>query len=729
MATTPGGIAILLAGTMPFILGLLTAIYWRSRKVYRGLGLWVAANFSLGLGYVFLGLRNQLPDFLSVVVGNLLAALSLVLIYDGTETFFDRRPFNVPNYFTLTLYAAFQLYFTYLRPALDARVVLTSAVIAILGFRVAYSLFAHASARLHAASRVVSLLFVLVALFSVGRGIYFAYGPASTSLLSDPTLLAVAFGSVCSTTIWTFYFLFLNSARVELDLEEAGKKLARSVDDGRRELQQLALLEQTSQLIAGSLDERDILRQAVRAVVSRFGYAEAAISMIVDGGQLELMAVSGTEDIGFQLGYRQCLGDGIIGHVGETGRVYVTGDVEHDPYYFTIGHRSGSAAGLPLLSDGQVYGVLYVESADREAFGQTDLQTLRTLAGHIVTAIKKARLYASTQDHLVVMTTLHRISQIITSSLDLERIFQTVIQLLKDTFGYTHVSIYLLEGDVLRLGAQIGYPDELAIREIPITDGIVGRTVRTGALQLVRDVHKDADFLRAAAGIESEVCAPLFKKGAAIGVINVEAAGGQILGERDADVLSALTGPIAIAIENAQLHAQARSLARVDGLTELLNRRTFDQTLDAELARAARYDYPLTLLILDIDDFKACNDRWGHPAGDSLLRTAAQLIHSSIRSTDAAARYGGDEFAVILPNTALSDGMELAERLRTALHRVGHGFDGQDIPPGNYTLSVGVASYPDSGRTAEDLLLAADHAELMAKKMGKNRVCASKAEA
>lgn len=218
---------------------------------------------------------------------------------------------------------------------------------------------------------------------------------------------------------------------------------------------------------------------------------------------------------------------------------------------------------------------------------------------------------------------------------------------------------------------------------------------------------------------------PLFKKGDVLGVINVEGAHGKPLGERDLDVLTALAGPIAIAIENAQLHAQAKALARTDGLTGLMNRRTFDQSIDAELARAIRYEYPLTLIILDMDDFKSSNDRWGHPAGDALLRETARLISANIRSSDSAARYGGDEFAVILPNTSLSDGLELAGRLRAAAEMMGHSADELGIHPGHYTISLGVASFPENGRTAEELLLAADHAELTAKKLGKNRVCAA----
>jgi diguanylate cyclase (GGDEF)-like protein len=344
---------------------------------------------------------------------------------------------------------------------------------------------------------------------------------------------------------------------------------------------------------------------------------------------------------------------------------------------------------------------------------------------HVVTAVNKARLYARTQDHLVVMTTLHSISQIITSSLELDRIFQTVLQLLKDTFGYTHISIYLLEQDVLRLGAQIGYPEQLVLLEIPVTRGIVGRTVQTRQLQFVMEVAQDADFLRAAYEVESEICVPLFTKGSVLGVINVEAAPGQRLTDRDADVLTALAGPIAIAIDNAHLHAEATALARIDGLTSLMNRRTFDQTIQSEIERAARYDYPLSLIILDIDEFKACNDQWGHPAGDALLRAMSKLIKGNSRSTDIAARYGGDEFAIILPNTAQPAALELGERLRAATQRLGLDTDAQKIPVGDYTISIGVASFPGNGRTAEELLLAADHAELNAKRGGKDRVCAA----
>ena len=722
-----GGV-ILVAGVMPLVLGLLTAIYWRTRRVYPGFGLWVLADFAIGTGYILLGLRDQISPFLSLILGNLVAVYGLVLIYGGLETFFGRPPFNLFNHLAVGVYLLFQSYFAYLHPDGAARIALTSVVLAVLHVRIAYSLWGHAPASLRGIGRELALIFLVAALACVVRAAYAAIQPRPIELLSDPLFPAVAFASVASITIWNFYFLFLTGARIEVDLEGAGQRLADSAVASRRELAQLALLEETSRLIAGSLDEAEILQRTVQALVGRFRYVEAAACMLVDGDQLEVSAISGTEDLGVHQGFRQRIGEGIVGHVAQTGELYVSNDIEHDPYYISTGRRSGSAAGVPMSIDGELYGVLYIESVTRNAFARTDTQMLRALVGHVVTALHKARLYATTQDHLTIMTALHRVSQIITSSLELDRIFQTVLQLLKDTFGYTHVSIYLLDGAVLRLGAELGYPEKTVLLQIPVTEGVMGRAVQTKQLQFLRDASQDPAFLRAAHDVNSEICVPLFKDANVLGVINVEGVRRNPLTERDVDVLTALAGPIAIAVDNAHLHAEAKSLARTDGLTGLMNRRTFDETLEAEIARAARYDYPLTLMILDIDDFKASNDRWGHPAGDAILRATAHMITSNIRITDSAARYGGDEFVIILPNTTLSDGLELGERLRLAATTLGRDSAGIGVPPGQYTVSLGVASYPGNAANAEGLLQAADHAELDAKRLGKNRICAAEAQ-
>ena len=718
-----GGLVLL--GILPLILGLLGLIYAGSRKVYDGFRDWVLAEFLLAAGFVLLASRPALPDFVSLILGNLFGLYCLVLVYTGTERFFDRRPTSLPNYIAIVLYLVAQLYLSYVAPDPNGRIVLASAVMAFLLLRNGLALLGDAPARLRRTSHTVSLVFFAATITALMRGAYALFQTRPIDLLTDPTFVALTLIYASLLIVWSFYALFLNSARVELDLEDAGRQLAQAAEATRRDASQLSLLEQAGQLVARSLDEDEILKAAVDAVVERFGYAEAAVSMLIADDRLELRAISGSESLGYQVGSHQHVGLGIIGHVARTGEVHVAADVQLDPYYFTIGKPSGSAAGIPLCDDEHLLGVLYVESRQRDAFGENDVRALRALGSHVVTAVNKARLHAGTQDHLMVMTTLHRISQIVTSSLELDRIFGTVLQLLQETFGYTHVGIYLLDRGVLRLQAQVGFTESTLIQEIAPGEGIVGRTFRTRQTQFVRDVSEDPEYIQADAEIGSEICVPLLKQDSVQGVIDVESSRRRPLGERDVDVLQALAGPISIAIENAHLHAQATALARVDGLTDLMNRRTFDETLEAELKRARRYDLPLTLMIIDIDDFKAVNDLWGHPAGDALLRTIAHLIRSNVRGSDSAARFGGDEFAVILPNTGLKDALDMAERLRQTVEQLGRDSrDAQDkaVPAGDYSISIGVASFPGSAQSADELLLAADHAELRAKQQGKNRV-------
>ena len=602
---------------------------------------------------------------------------------------------------------------------------LVSGVGAMLELRIAETLLRRAPPRLRQSCQTIALIFVLAALFSLLRAIYTLYQSQPIDLLTDRTLPALTFASIFAITVWTFYYFILNSARIELDLQESHHNLIEAARVDYSQVARLALLEEASKRIAESLDEGEILRRTVEALVNRFGYAEAAVSLLVGDDELEIAAISGTEEIGFKPGYRQKISEGIIGHVADKQASYITGDIEHDPYYFSIGRRAGSAAGVPIRDEGRLLGVLYIESIVPDAFDQDDIQTLDTLSSHVLTAVQKARLYAQAQAHLHAITTLQSVSQAILSSLELQQVFQTVIQLLQDTFGYSYVSIYLLEGDVLHLAAQVGYPNELTINDIPAARGITGRSVRTKQVQFVQDVTINPDFLRAALEVESEICVPLLKEDKVFGVLNVEAAPGHPLSENDAGILTALAGPITIAIENARLHAEVKSMALTDGLTGLLNRRGFDQALKYEIDRANRYHYPLALVMIDMDFFKEFNDQWGHPAGDKQLKEVATLLRAGIRASDFVARYGGDEFSLILPHTPKSVAFALANRLRAAAEQSNPDRSDGSAPAAGYTFSIGVATFPEDGGSEAELLLAADQAELTAKRLGKNCVCIS----
>jgi two-component system cell cycle response regulator len=197
-----------------------------------------------------------------------------------------------------------------------------------------------------------------------------------------------------------------------------------------------------------------------------------------------------------------------------------------------------------------------------------------------------------------------------------------------------------------------------------------------------------------------------------------------VCGSRKADALTEgaqkelqmLALQAAEALIRTRLYEQAERLATTDGLTGLLNRRTFNAVLDRRWREAQRYKRPLSLLLLDIDHFKKVNDGYGHPAGDAVLKAVAKLAQECARDTDAVARYGGEEMAVVLPETDTEGAQAIAERIRRAVEAAQHPTEHGAL---RVTVSIGISTV---GKSPEDLLESADKALYRAKQSGRNRV-------
>ncbi|MBI5195996.1 MAG: diguanylate cyclase [Nitrospirae bacterium] len=189
----------------------------------------------------------------------------------------------------------------------------------------------------------------------------------------------------------------------------------------------------------------------------------------------------------------------------------------------------------------------------------------------------------------------------------------------------------------------------------------------------------------------------------------------------DEDTALMFTFQAAIAIDRAIFHGKVVLLARTDGLTGLNNHRTFHEILDVEIKRAKRYNRPLSLLLIDLDNFKNFNDAYGHQAGDSVLKKVAEILNKNLRSIDSAARYGGEEFTVILPETSLDDAVAIAERIRDETCQY-FSTCKDDSSKVSVTVSIGASMFPDDSVDKDGLIKAADDALYMTKKMGKNKV-------
>ena len=174
-------------------------------------------------------------------------------------------------------------------------------------------------------------------------------------------------------------------------------------------------------------------------------------------------------------------------------------------------------------------------------------------------------------------------------------------------------------------------------------------------------------------------------------------------------------------VEMREFEETERS-ARTDTLTGLANRRVFHENLDVEIRRSRRYRWPVTVLMLDLDHFKDVNDSYGHMLGDLVLERVGGIVRHAVRDADAACRFGGEEFAVVLPETAREGGYAVAERIRRRVQQAfeGRPVDGRDVP---MTISAGLATFPDDGLHAGELVTRADEALYGAKHAGRNRVC------
>ncbi len=256
--------------------------------------------------------------------------------------------------------------------------------------------------------------------------------------------------------------------------------------------------------------------------------------------------------------------------------------------------------------------------------------------------------------------------------------------------------------------------DGQIVRRLAAKDGPLSREVIEGALEFRRSCEPDRSAIKTA---EIEMLLPMKIKGRLIGILGLsKRQWGGFYSDDDIRLLQKLVDEAAPALENAQLYAEARDRAHIDQLTGLLNHGYFHERIDEEISRCSRFGDVFSVVFMDLDYFKTYNDAHGHLAGDEVLRQIAQCIKRSTRGMDMAFRYGGDEFAIILPQAPLDDAYRVAERIRRNVESE------MDAKGAALTCSMGLASWPTDGVMRKDLLKAADAALYHSKQLGRNRI-------
>jgi diguanylate cyclase (GGDEF)-like protein len=309
--------------------------------------------------------------------------------------------------------------------------------------------------------------------------------------------------------------------------------------------------------------------------------------------------------------------------------------------------------------------------------------------------------------------------------------YNSIVSNSKELLQSERASLLVLDEDSneLIMKAASGLATDPAnVDPIRVGEGISGQVIYSGRPIVATDLRLEG---RTPAPAErryktySFISYPIAIGGRKIGVLNVtDKAGGHTFNEVDLSLLEIIGPQVALALERAEWQERATEfqlMSITDPLTALPNRRYLEERLMEELNRSKRYDYPMSFLMIDIDDFKAYNDKNGHQAGDLALQITAHCLKSGLRSADVASRYGGEEFCILLPQTAQAEAGTIAERIRQRVSTT-HFPHGKAQPLGRVTVSIGVSTFSAMINTSENIIAAADRALYQAKNMGKDRV-------
>lgn len=305
----------------------------------------------------------------------------------------------------------------------------------------------------------------------------------------------------------------------------------------------------------------------------------------------------------------------------------------------------------------------------------------------------------------------------VVSHLDLEKALSIVLkkamELTRTKAG--SIALYDPSTNSMRIRAHRGLSKQfIANREWGVRPGgLTEKIIKSKKVTVVQDVTNRTFFANPAVlheNIKSLICVPLIYSHTIVGILYVDDFTPRKFSKAEIKALEILASFASIAIHHARTHNHVKQQALTDALTGLFNRRCFEDILGRELQRARRHYRELSLALIDVNDFKKYNDAYGHQAGDEALAALGEAVRNAVRSTDLAARYGGDEIAIILPETKYN---LFSERIKREIEEGFMRISGKKIP---LTVTIGIASFPRDGKNAQELVLAADRALLSAKK-------------
>jgi diguanylate cyclase (GGDEF)-like protein len=490
--------------------------------------------------------------------------------------------------------------------------------------------------------------------------------------------------------------------------------------DAQRRTKEYELLTQIGQAISSRLDQDEVLRTVQKELGQIFDTSNFYIAFQEgDAIRFELEVEKGEV-----LAKRsRNVGNGLTDYIIRTGQpLLIRSDLEQARERLgateVIGQPAKCFCGAPILLGGRPAGVMVAMNAEREyVFEPRDLEVMITAAGQVSVSVENARLFAEEQRRSRQFSFLNNISKTAISSEDSEQMLAEIVAEIQKNFRFDHIGIGIFDYATkdIEIKAEAGITTQALGKRIPLGVGILGRVARTGESALVQT--SGSEPLQGVLPQSRAVLSiPITYGDTLLGVLNVESQHEDAFTPQDVLIMNTLADLLATALHNSFVFQKLQQQSITDGLTGIKTRRFFWEALSSEWKRASRSGRPFSVVLVDLDKFKEVNDTLGHLEGDLVLARVGRLLEQRCRQSNVVARYGGDEFIILMPETGIEQAQSLAERLRLWLatdtmlseHRI--------------TGSFGVASFPVHGFSVEEIIRVADAGMYVSKHAGGDRV-------